>query len=205
MTTEELQKQELDKWFADNGDLTHRLNYDELTPLSFVMDIGGYHGQWSSNIYAKYNCSVTIFEPVRKYFQFIQSRFDKNGKINARHFGFSNKEKIDVIRISGDASSVFLDCKKADDLEIIKLFPLEEYIKELDYIALIKINAEGAEYDLLESLSTESLKKIKNLQVQFHTFMPNCEERRNAIRAKLSQTHECTWNYEFVWENWKLK
>ena len=71
---------------------------------------------------------------------------------------------------------------------------------------MLKINIEGGEYDLLESILESNIQnKIINFQIQFHDFVPNSEIRMKKIQDKLSQTHQITFNYPFVWENWKLK
>jgi hypothetical protein len=44
-----------------------------------------------------------------------------------------------------------------------------------------------------------------NLQIQFHTVAPDYEERREAIRSRLSKTHVLTYDAPFIWENWSLK
>ena len=68
----------------------------------------------------------------------------------------------------------------------------------------MKINIEGGEYDLLDRLITTGLVgKIDNIQVQFHEFVPNAKERMQNIQKKLSKTHTPTYQYEFIWENWK--
>jgi len=41
------------------------VNYD-LNNDSIVFDLGGYEGQWASNIFSMYYCYVHIFEPVKK-------------------------------------------------------------------------------------------------------------------------------------------
>ena len=51
-------KESLEKWFSDEGDKTHRLNYN-LNEGSFVIDLGGYIGEWSEQIYDKYNIIQT--------------------------------------------------------------------------------------------------------------------------------------------------
>ena len=68
----------------------------------------------------------------------------------------------------------------------------------------MKINIEGGEYPLLESISDAGmLNSVDNFQIQFHDFVDDAVARRAAVLESLSQTHECTWCYEFVWENWK--
>ena len=67
-------------WFSDNGDKTLRLDY-ELNNDSIVFDLGGYEGQWASDIFSKYWCFIYVFEPVEKFFNKIEQRFSKNEKI----------------------------------------------------------------------------------------------------------------------------
>ena len=46
-----------DKWFDIKGDKTLRLQYP-LNEESIVFDLGGYHGQWASDIFNKYMCNI---------------------------------------------------------------------------------------------------------------------------------------------------
>ena len=55
-----LLSKEINQWYDDNGDKTHRLNYD-LDENAIVFDLGGYEGQWSSDIFSKYCCHIYIF------------------------------------------------------------------------------------------------------------------------------------------------
>jgi hypothetical protein len=76
----------------------------------------------------------------------------------------------------------------------------------IETVDLLKLNIEGAEYDVLDRIiELNLLPHIKNIQIQFHRFVPDCERRRNVIRNYLSKTHTCVWNYDWIWEGWKLK
>ena len=107
---------------------------------------------------------------------------------------------------SGDASSVFIETEGS---EKIVLKSIINFIKDnnIASIDLIKINIEGGEYEVLESLLEAGMISIfKNLQIQFHDFIiDNAEERMKNIQIQLSKTHEITYQYNFVWENWKIK
>ncbi len=47
---------------------------------------------------------------------------------------------------------------------------------------------------------------IKNFQIQFHNkYIDNPKKRMISIQEKLMQTHELTWQFEFVWENWRIR
>jgi hypothetical protein len=39
------------------------LEYD-LNADSVCIDIGGYEGQWASDIFGRYGCTIHVFEPV---------------------------------------------------------------------------------------------------------------------------------------------
>ena len=59
---------------------------------------------------------------------------------------------------------------------------------------------------LLFAHTRNAISIFKNLQIQFHDFIiDNAEERMKNIQNKLSKTHEITYQYNFVWENWKIK
>lgn len=192
-------------WFSDNGDKTLRLNYN-LNSSSLVLDLGGYEGQWASDIYAMYNCKVFVFEPYLPFAANIEEKFKHNSNIKLFKFGLGSKNETVGFSMIDNSSSIFRDGPKKDQIEIKSVV---DFFKnnEITKVDLVKINIEGAEYDLLECLIENGMLNLfKNLQIQFHDFvLPNVAERMKAIQKKLSETHELTYQYEFVWENWKLK
>jgi FkbM family methyltransferase len=130
---------------------------------------------------------------------------DNNENVKLYNFGLSKLTEDVKIFHSNDASSIF---KESDSYEIIKSKNISDFINEnnITKIDLLKLNIEGSEYDLLERLIEDNkLDIIDNIQVQFHSFIDNCVERRNSIREHLRKTHYETYCYEFVWENWKIK
>lgn len=195
------------KWFKDNGDYTHRLNYN-LNSNSIVFDAGGYKGIWSENIYSKYKCKIFIFEPIKKYFDILNEKFNNNNDIKIFNFGLSDKSENIKIYHSHDASSIYKDFINYYDTEEIVLINFSEFFvnNDIKIIDLFKINIEGSEYNLLEKIIDNNHHlKIKNIQIQFHYFIPDAELKRNNIREKLRKSHNLTYDYEFVWENWELK
>lgn len=202
---EKILKERVVPWLKANGDRTLRLNYDLLNKDSLVFDIGGYVGDWSKNIFSKYACNIFIFEPVKSFSQDISTRFKNNNAIRVFNFGLGNRNKSSYISLNGDASSTLKDGRNKEKIEIknISEFITDNNISTID---LMKINIEGGEYDLLESLIDNNLiKNIKNIQVQFHDFFPGDKERMENIQTALKETHSITYQYLFVWENWKLK
>ena len=202
---EQLQLERCQPWFDINGDQTLRLNY-ELNENSIVFDLGGYKGEFASDIYCKYSSTIYVFEPILDFFNIIQSKFSKSPKIKAFHFGLGDKNESLKISLTDNSSSVFI---QSNQYETIQLKSIIDFVKEkkIDKVDLIKINIEGGEYSVLEALIENNMISIfTNIQVQFHDFLlDDGKERMYKIQENLSKTHKITYQYEFVWENWQLK
>jgi FkbM family methyltransferase len=186
-----------------DGDHSLRLDYD-LNETSVVVDAGGYRGQWTSDINAKFNCRVFCFEPIRRFSDQIARRFERNRLVSVHPIGLASGDAKATISHREDASSVFAGTPQ-EEIELrdaVRCFA----DLEIERIDLIKINIEGGEYDLLERLIESGfVVKIKNIQVQFHDFVPDAIGRAERIRERLRQTHEITYRFDFVWENWRRK
>ena len=192
------------EWLKDKGDPVLRLSYP-LDSDSFVLDIGGYEGSWSKAIHTKYGCNIEIYEPVKSFFNGIKDAFKGVDKVKVFNSGVSSKSGEAIIYVpekGKDGSNLFLGNGVE---ETINLESILDIIPE-GGVDLLKLNIEGCEYDLLESLiSSGSHLKVKNIQVQFHDFFPDSKERRDGIRESLKGTHKETYCYPFIWENWELK
>ena len=200
-----IQKERCKPWFKVYGDKTLRLNYD-LSENSIVFDLGGYKGNFAQEIYDKYLCEIHVFEPVESFHKIIDNKFKNVPKVTAYPFGLANEDKELSISDDEDASSVFIETESSKK---IQLKSIVQFIKShnITSVDLIKINIEGGEYEVLESLLDEGIISVfKNLQIQFHDFIvDNAEERMENIQKQLAKTHEITYQYKFVWENWKVK
>jgi len=195
-------------WIAAGKDRTLRQEYD-LGPDSLVFDLGGYEGQWSSDIVARYLCRVHVFEPVAGMAEGIARRFDRNQLVEVHDFGLGPQTTTSRMRLDADSSSmVRTDTPRGDapaEVENVRIVNFEAFLQEhgISDIDLMKINIEGGEYDLLEHLiEKEVVGLIRDIQVQFHDFVPHAERRMAAIQTGLSATHQLTYQSLFVWENW---
>jgi FkbM family methyltransferase len=196
-------RKEISKWTQDRGDESLRLFYNDLDSNSLVFDLGGYKGQWTSDIFSIYQCKIKVFEPVKIFFNRIEIRFKKNKNIDVYNFGLGKENKDTYISIKKDSSSIYKKDGIKEKIVIKKAIDFfeENNIKEIN---LMKINIEGSEYDLLDHLiATGLINRINNIQVQFHKFVPNSMERMKEIQNRLIKTHMLTYQYLFVWENWK--
>tara|TARA_R110000751_G_scaffold105046_4_gene200870 strand:+ start:91315 stop:91998 length:684 start_codon:yes stop_codon:yes gene_type:complete len=201
----QLQHERCKPWFAVKGDQTLRLNYP-LNKDSVVFDLGGYKGEFAADIYNKYQSTIYVFEPIQSFYNLIKQQFIDNPRIKAYQYGLAGQDQTMQISLTDNSSSVYIKSKLT---ETIQLKSIIDFIKtnNIDYIDLIKVNIEGGEYDVLEALIAHNMLPLfSDLQIQFHDFIiPSATERMKKIQAELSKTHQLTYQYEFVWENWTLK
>lgn len=192
---------EVQRWCSDGGDEGIRYDYD-LNSDSVVIDLGGYKGQWASDIYARYNCRVLVFEPVKTFAENIEKRFRKNPRVEVFRFALGANRRQAIIALGDDGSSVY---RNAPEKETIQFEEVGEFFAKhnINSIDLMKVNIEGGEYELLPRLFEAGLvNRIKHIQIQFHDVEAGSETRMKEICRELSKTHKPTYQYKFVWENW---
>lgn len=191
------------EWLRDSGD-SLRYNYP-LNAKSVIFDVGGYKGEWAQEIHEKYNSIIYIFEPVASFAKDIKQKFASVPSMHVFAFGLSDKSSSADIYLDNNASSTYAERAQA---ETITLRDISEIMNENELVGidLLKLNIEGGEYDVLERLiETGKIMDIKEIQVQFHLFVPGAKGKYSRISQALKNTHRLTWRYPFVWENWQRK
>lgn len=198
-----------ENWYKDNKEKTLRYEYP-LSTDSIIMDVGGYEGDFASELFSRYQSRIFVFEPVKRYINYLNNRFKQNNSITVIPFGLGSKNESIKISVMEEASSYNRTetIHKKGEEEVISILDVVNFFteNEIKKVDLIKINIEGAEYDLLDRMIENGYSGMcKNIQVQFHDFYPDFQKRYNHIKNELSKTHNLTYNYPFVWENWQIK
>lgn len=179
------------------------LRYDyNLTPESIVLDCGGYEGRFAETMVNKYGCTVYVFEPIHRFHEALVEKFKGNPKIKLFNHGVAGTNRVDWFCIKGDMTGKFAD---TGDEQVVWLRDIATVIAEIGKpIALLKLNIEGLEYEALEGLmDSVCWRAVQNIQVQCHG-TPGFE-RYEAIRTRLLETHELTFDFPFVWQNFRQK
>ena len=192
------------QWWADGGDERFRYDYP-LTAGSYVLDLGGYEGQWASDIHDRYRCRIAIFEPVASYAEGIRQRFASNDAVELFQFGLGASNRTETIYIRGAGSSAYGKKAEAEDMHMVDV---NEWFEDqgVPQVDLMKINIEGGEYELLERmLECDLIDRVIDLQIQFHNIAFESFRRMEAIKNGLARTHRPGYQYKFVWENWSRK
>lgn len=192
------------RWRADAGDETLRMEYP-LSRESLVLDLGGYRGQWASDLYARYGCRLEVFEPVPSFAEAIAARFRHNEDIRVHAFGLAGRTQTEQITVCEDGSSTFRSGAQQQSIELVDIATwFAEHPH--DHVDLMKVNIEGGEFELLmRMIEADLMDRVTHFQIQFHNFVPDAAVRMDSILAALSKTHEPCYQYRFVWEGWSRR
>ena len=186
---------------------------------SIIIDLGAYTGEWAKSITTKFNCKVHSYEAVKRYFDKIQ-----HPNIITYHYGVTCNTGIDHIHVCDEGSSIekISEYKKKNDLdssyqnnikshsniplEKINTIDINDILDTFEYVDLLKINIEGAEYEILEKMcNTNTINKVQHLQIQFHNFVDNAQTRYDDIVKQLTNTHHCDFDSLWRWSFWTKK
>lgn len=194
----------IDRWYREGCEETLRLDYP-LTPESVVFDVGGYRGDFAANMAARYHARVYVFEPVPQFFDFLRQRFAGNPKIRVLNYGLAETDAHGFMVLSDSGSSLY---RPGEATAPVHLRDIARAVQDLEVprIDLMKVNIEAGEYTLLPRMIEKGIHVLcHDLQIQFHRFYPNAARLREEIRDRLRPTHFLTYEYPFIWENWRKK
>lgn len=181
----------------------HLLYKHPLERNVLVYDVGGYRGDWTSKMLEKYACEFHVFEPHPEFFKHLSRRFAGFGAVKLHEFALGGESGRVSLSSAAEGSSIV--ARRGVDSIQVNLVDVCHHLRDHGRpVALMKLNIEGAEYDLLERLlwSEESILAGDYL-VQFHSGPPDAEQRYAGIARKLGETHRCVWRYPFLWELWR--
>lgn len=158
-----------------------RYEYPDIKEHETVLDIGSYRREWGNAMIEKYTVKVESFDALDN-----KAAWKFNGKL----------------AMGGAYYYTSMYEPAVTEYWCVDIAP---YLQQ--EIAVVKINIEGGEYELLEYIISKGLmKNIRNLQVQFHYIEgKDCERMYQVLAQLLSLTHTLQWRYPFCWESWERK
>lgn len=190
---------------ALDPDFLHRADLD---PTAVVVDVGAYTGEVAAAVHDLYGCRVLAFEPSPPSFETLQARFRDVDAVSTFSYGLGATDAVLDLELGGLGSSFHGTTSGGGPTVEVHVRDVVGVLEELglDRIDLLKVNIEGAEYDLLDRLlEAGALDRVRYLVVQFHEWHPGAHRRRRRIRRALRQTHDQVWDFPWIWEMWCSK
>lgn len=188
-------------WIALGGDERMRRSV-QIRPGKLVLDVGAFRGEFTAFARQQWDAVVIAIEPIPSFADEIAARFTAQQEVTVVRGALGSRNGTTEIVLAGDGSSAWAT---RGNVFLVPLLDAHELIDRQE-VALMKMNAEGAEFDVLERLlDTGAIAQVQTLQVQFHKFPPDARTRRRRIRKRMRKTHRCSWSVPWVWEQWTLR
>lgn len=192
----------LGQFYRDGGNEL-LFKYLKLNTKSIVIDGGCYLGDFTNEILIRFGSRVLSFEPLKKEYNELFIRFQKNKLVNLYNQAIYDSEKNISITLDGLNSSIFSNIKLKKKKLLIKTFDIANIFKNYKKINLLKLNVEGAEYKiLLRLIKKKKLKDIDSYLIQFHPVDSSQRDIKIIRSVFLRQGFKQIFNYNYVWEYW---
>lgn len=178
--------------FADSPRLVsvrgHHILADMVTPESVVVDLGAHFGEFSSEMTVRFHCRCFAVEPNPTLWNKIPE-IESIRRFNLAISGSNGSALFDVSE-NLESSHLQGDGRPADGTAIpVQTVTLAEFARSngLEKIDVLKVDIEGAEFDMFDSLSDEFLSGIGQIAVEFHDFIRAlaCDMAVARVKARL--------------------
>jgi FkbM family methyltransferase len=137
-----------------------------------LIDLGGCLGDFSKHFIERYpNAKIIILEPSKTNFLNINLEGDNITKIFGALFIRSGEEVTFYEDPKSPQNGSLLFNYFQNIAYKIKTYSLDDIVKDIPKIDLIKMDVEGAEWDCLMNTTIETLNKIEQISVEFHDFL----------------------------------
>jgi FkbM family methyltransferase len=177
------------RWQDEDGE---RLRYVyDLRPKDVVIDLGAYRGEWAAEIQSRYGCQMIVVEPTHSIVGFPAEVINKAISDHDGRLEFGG--------------AYYYTSRFEPAHQTFECFDAKDLFNRFDEIALVKVNIEGDEYDLMDYLISLNLHlRVRDWQIQFHEVSDmDFQARYYRIIQRLSESHHLTYHYSYCWENWK--
>ena len=148
-------------------------NYGTIPDNAVIVDIGANIGVFS--IYAVYgkNNKIFAYEPAPENFKLLQENISLNkldGKVKLFNLGVGARSGSRPLYLSASPLHSFYAAAENQRAIEVNCITLGDIFTQngLDRIDLLKLDCEGAEFEILYNTSDEYFKKIKEIRMEYH-------------------------------------
>ncbi len=157
-----------------------------------VIDIGSHIGLFTT--YASQYCKngkIFSYEPIKENFELLNDNTKMNNltNVNSNNIAVSDYNGIKKIFLSEDEAGHSFYAKsnryvEVDTISLNKIIELNN-IQKCDFL---KLDCEGAEFEILEGLNEQYYNKIEKICLEYH-LNKNNSEKLEKLKRKLEKLH----------------
>ena len=154
-------------WLVQEYDKKFQINENDI-----IIDIGAHIGLFSlfASQYCK-NGKIFSYEPIKENFELLLENIKLNKIENVHPHNSAVSKLNEKIKIfyndDQSAHSMFLESDKNTTVDSISLQRIFDENK-IESCNFLKIDCEGAEYEIIDSLPIEYFKKIEKMVIEYH-------------------------------------
>ncbi|MCD4671213.1 MAG: FkbM family methyltransferase [Anaerolineaceae bacterium] len=146
-----------------------------------IVDIGAHRGVFVAYAALRTKNSIVAFEPDSENYRILQAFVSANRWDNVQLYNAALGAKDGYIELFQSNTSTRHSVTGIDPVTKRKLsksirvqaFSLEKALENLPKINFLKMDCEGAEYDIIMNSNPETLKKIEKLAMEYHENIAN--------------------------------
>lgn len=190
------QTKEYLQFISDGGDTVIFKNII-LNKDSVIIDGGGFNGEFTDEILKKNFHKIYIYEPDTNFYNDLQKKYKFEKKVEILNLALFNNDQIITLSENSNASSIMENSEYGTK---VKAADISKEFEKYENIDLLKLNIEGAEYDVISRLiETQEIDKVKYLLVQFHKEHDLDGSKFEKINLEILKNYNIVFNYKYIW------
>lgn len=150
-----------------------REDYGSILPGSIVVDIGANIGIFSLYAAGRGAAKVFAYEPNSESFRCLLKNIDANNLeavVTPTQLAVTSRDGA-TVRFPTSASmyNAIITDDNCSDFELVETVTLARIIGQTPTVDVLKLDCEGAEYDILLNASGEALSRVASIRMEYHS------------------------------------
>jgi FkbM family methyltransferase len=166
----------------------HHFWTDSLNRQSVVIDAGAHQGEFSAELARRFGCQCHLIEANPVLAGKLVAA--PNGSVTQGALGPQDGRAVFELDANMEASRLSTAAQAIGATVEVDVFSLPTLMTRVGAteLALLKLDVEGAEFEILATTPVEVLRRIAQITVEFHDFMPQFAGRGlfESARARLA-------------------
>ncbi len=143
----------------------------EIRETDTVIDIGAHVGLFT--LYASQFCNrgkIFSYEPMKENYKILVDNVKNNNLVNIKTFNLAVSNSQSVKLYINDDESGHSMFSKSSNFITVKSISLEDIFNQnnIQECNFLKLDCEGAEYEIIENLPAEFFEKIEKIVIEYH-------------------------------------
>ena len=170
--------------------------HNQVPEDGIVIDIGTYKGEYADLITKRFNCNVFCYEPDTQLYKELLIKFGVFPKVTLNNIaiGEAGTRKLYLSK-NRLANSFYREWAKSMLFIEVNTVPLSSIMRNFPKVDILKLNCEGAEYEILDDLiKNDMLGWFGEILIQFHK--TENKKRKWDLETKLEESFDKVYDYK---------